>query len=79
MTEYVIVLVRDVLGNIVFVRRRKKDWQEGLLNLPGGHIEEWEYGEDAAVREFQEEVGWNIEVEQFGGFGAESIVIVVKE
>ena len=37
-----------------------KVWPIGFYNIPGGKIEKGETKEEAAIREFQEEVGMNI-------------------
>ncbi len=55
MTEYVLCYVRDLCGDILAIERKKQDWQEGKLNLPGGRIEEGETAEQAAIREIKEE------------------------
>lgn len=58
MTEYVLCYVRD-LADILVIERKKKDWQEGKLNLPGGRIEDGETAEEAAIREIGEEANIN--------------------
>ena len=55
MTEYVLCYVRDLCGDILAIERRKQDWQQGKLNLPGGRIEVGETAEQAAIREIKEE------------------------
>lgn len=58
MTKYVLVYACEVPGsvqNVILVGRVKADWQQGRLNLPGGHIEEGESVQQAAARELQEE------------------------
>ncbi len=42
---------------VVLIRKTKPDWMAGKLNAPGGHVEDEETFEQAAVREFQEEAG----------------------
>jgi 8-oxo-dGTP pyrophosphatase MutT (NUDIX family) len=61
-----LVYHEDEGGFITFVRRRGNDWQTGMLNLPGGHIEIGEEPHMAAVREFKEEVGSHCSVELVG-------------
>lgn len=39
----------------------------GLLNLPGGRIEPFEHSEEAALREFYEETGWQAHMPQLMG------------
>lgn len=55
MTEYVLCYVRDLCGDILAIERKKQDWQQGKLNLPGGRIEVGETAEQAAIREIKEE------------------------
>lgn len=43
--------------NVLLVRKIKPEWQRGLLNGIGGHVERDEEPFDAILREFEEEVG----------------------
>lgn len=43
--------------SVVLIRKRRPDWQAGLLNGVGGKVEEGEFAHDAMVREFEEETG----------------------
>lgn len=55
MIQYVLCYVRDLCGDILAIERKKQDWQQGKLNLPGGRIEDGETAEQAAIREIKEE------------------------
>ncbi|HOP03421.1 MAG TPA: NUDIX domain-containing protein [Tenuifilaceae bacterium] len=48
-----VVVVAEYLGELVWVRQKSKETWE----IPGGHIEEGEIPEEAAVRELEEETG----------------------
>ncbi|MBM3894621.1 NUDIX domain-containing protein [Candidatus Dependentiae bacterium] len=50
-------------GNTFLVGRRKGSWGNGLLCLPGGHVEQGESFRVAAKREMLEEVGLDIEID----------------
>lgn len=43
--------------SVVLIRKKRPDWQAGLLNGVGGKVEEGEFALDAMVREFEEETG----------------------
>lgn len=46
----------DITGDhVVLIEKNKPEWQNGLLNGVGGHIEDGESPLDAMVREFREE------------------------
>lgn len=47
----------DEKRRVCLVRKNRPDWQRGLLNGVGGHIEEGESALGAMVREFEEETG----------------------
>lgn len=62
MKHYVLCYAQAVpssrLGNdVLFIERRKNDWQFGKLNLPGGSVNPGELPESAAFRELLEETG----------------------
>jgi 8-oxo-dGTP diphosphatase len=44
---------------VVLIRKNKPEWQKGLLNGVGGHIENGEHPLEAMIREFKEETGLN--------------------
>jgi 8-oxo-dGTP diphosphatase len=60
------VLALDADGRVLLVRRA----DEGTWGLPGGGVEVGETWHEAAVRECQEETGWDVAVT--GVFGAYS-------
>lgn len=45
-------------NNVALIRKNRPEWQAGLLNGIGGHIEEGEEGSAAIVREFREETSF---------------------
>lgn len=59
MKRYVLVFAHRVpvciQQYLVLIERQKADWQQGRLNLPGGHIEHGESAQQAASRELLEE------------------------
>ena len=58
MTQYVLgFLFSDTKRSVVLIRKTRPEWQRGLLNGVGGHIEPGECDLDAMVREFHEETG----------------------
>lgn len=58
MTEYVVGFAfDDNEKNVILVRKRRPEWQKGLLNGPGGHLEIGENMHEAMSREFKEEAG----------------------
>lgn len=58
MTKYVLGFMFDPLNKtVVLIRKKRPEWQAGLLNGVGGHIEPGELIDDAMVREFREETG----------------------
>lgn len=62
-TEYVIGFLYGV-GKVLLIKKNRPEWQKGLYNGVGGHIEQGELPHDAMVREFEEETGatgidWN--------------------
>ncbi len=57
-----VVIVKD--GKILLSRRAHTGWADGMLCLPGGHIEPGEAPRDAAQRELKEEVGLEVSKER---------------
>lgn len=45
------------LKRVLLIRKRRPQWQMGLLNGIGGHVEPGEEGYNAMVREMREETG----------------------
>lgn len=44
-------------NHVVLIKKARPEWQKGLLNGVGGHIEEGESALDCMIREFKEETG----------------------
>ena len=57
-----VLLVRN--KKILLSRRQNKGWGDGLLCIPGGHIEAGETPAEAAVRELREELGITVETQE---------------
>lgn len=61
MKRYVLAFAHmipsDGANNLVLIERKKADWQQGKLNLPGGSVNDGELPEAAAFRELREETG----------------------
>jgi 8-oxo-dGTP diphosphatase len=56
--RYVLALPFNLRGSHLLLQRKiRPDWQEGLLNGIGGHVEDGETPPEALIREVQEEVG----------------------
>ena len=57
--NYVLIcVVQPFSNNIIFVMKKRPEWQKGKFNLVGGKIEEGENEEQAALRELKEETGY---------------------
>lgn len=56
MQEYSVGFLHND-NHVVLIRKNRPEWQDGLLNGVGGHIEEGETPHDCQVREFKEEAG----------------------
>src|SRR6185312_1913393 len=44
-------------NHVLLIEKKRPNWQKGLLNGLGGHIEDNEHPIDAMIREFEEECG----------------------
>ena len=63
--QYVLGFMTDDSDNVLLIKKTKPEWQNGFLNGIGGKIElvnvsmfeNYEWPEDAMVREFKEETG----------------------
>lgn len=66
MKIWVVGFLFDLKGEyVVLIKKNRPDWQEGLLNGVGGHIQPNESAFEAMTREFNEEAGvyfeaWNM-------------------
>ncbi len=63
MTRYVLGFAFDDEDQVVLTRKNRPEWQAGLLNGVGGHIEPHESAHSAMVPEFKEET--NLDVPQW--------------
>lgn len=50
-------LFHPTYNEVLLIEKRRPEWQRGLLNGVGGHVEDGEAPYVAMVREFKEEVG----------------------
>lgn len=51
-------------GKVLLHRRSNTGWADGMLAIPGGHLNEGETARQAAVREAMEELGLAISIER---------------
>jgi len=62
MRKYVLCVAETMDNEIVVLKKSKPSWQAGLLNFPGGKVEDNDATLSAAAqREFDEETGINWE------------------
>jgi len=54
--------------NVALIRKNKPEWQKGFLNGIGGKIEFGETIEDAMIREFKEETGFDTSYDEWFPF-----------
>jgi 8-oxo-dGTP pyrophosphatase MutT (NUDIX family) len=58
MTDFVVGFMRETLTDrVLLIRKNRPAWQAGLLNGPGGKVEDGEAPSQAVVREWREEIG----------------------
>lgn len=58
MKQYVVGFAIDYgMQRLALIRKNRPEWQRGLLNGIGGHVEPGEAPRPAVVREFHEETG----------------------
>ncbi len=57
MTEYVVGFMINDKNQVLLIIKNRPEWQKGLMNGIGGHIEANELPETAMKREFLEETG----------------------
>lgn len=68
MKRYVLCVAETNNGEFVVLEKTKPAWQAGLLNFPGGKIEDFDKNPAAAARrEFAEETGVDYEDWQYRG------------
>jgi len=61
MIEYVCGFAFDrTRMEVALIEKTKPEWQRGLWNGIGGHVEPGEYPSEAMAREFKEETGWDV-------------------
>lgn len=59
MTEYTCGFAFDKCDkSVALIVKNRPEWQRGMLNGIGGHIEPGETPVEAQIREFYEETGW---------------------
>ena len=61
------VVVRWDDGRVMLLKRAQKDRAHGLWILPGGHVDQGEVAEEAALREVAEETGLQVELDRLLG------------
>jgi len=65
--EAVLCFIRNKKDNTVLLIHKKTGLGTGLVNAPGGRIEQGETPEEAAIRETSEEVGLKVDNLSFAG------------
>lgn len=65
MKNYVVGFMFNNRGCVALIRKNRPEWQAGMLNGVGGHIEPYETAIQAMRREFNEEAGVDVEWEYF--------------
>lgn len=68
--EYVCGVIFDAQtrSKVLLIRKLRPEWQKGLLNFPGGKIEQGEVPAHAVSREIQEETGLYIAPKDWENF-----------
>lgn len=66
--QYVVGFYFVEQNNVVLIRKLRPEWQAGKLNGVGGLVEPGESPQDAMVREFREEAGKAVPLEQWNFF-----------
>lgn len=70
MKRYTIGIMFNYQGQeVLLIQKTKPEWQKGLLNAPGGKVEEGEIAEECIVREFRKETGLITEGENWMHMG----------
>jgi 8-oxo-dGTP diphosphatase len=66
MTHYTIgIYFNSSFEKVVLMLKNRPEWQRGKYNFPGGHVETGETGFECVSREFKEECGVTIPVEDW--------------
>lgn len=60
-------------SRVALIKKNRPEWQAGILNGIGGHIEPGEEPHDAMVREFREEAGVYVPREYWAKMGAMTV------
>lgn len=61
LIEYVVGFALDRYGRVALICKNRPEWQAGLLNGIGGHVEAGEDPDVAMKREFEEETGARVD------------------
>ena len=71
---------------VLLIEKTKPEWQKGMLNLPGGHIEDGETAAECVRREFVEETGIDVDnwqhigrIDNAGNYYIEFFTAVLSE
>lgn len=49
-------VIRNKEWKILFLKSHNSEYENGLYNIPAGHIDEWEWPFEAIIRELKEEL-----------------------
>lgn len=70
MKEYTIGIILDKeLNHVILIQKTHPEWQKGLFNFPGGHVEQGETYTTCISREIKEECDLNIPEEDWNFIG----------
>ncbi len=65
MNLYCLVIARSTQKDIVLIEKQKPSWQKDKLNFVGGKLEFGESYQECAQREFYEETGVHLKINEF--------------
>lgn len=65
MTQFYVLGISFDDTRVAMIRKNRPAWQAGSLNFIGGKMESHEGIRDAMVREFEEETGYNTEMDDW--------------